>query len=529
VFEEAEQVVVITRFFRETGEPAWRVDFSSIEKPFFTEPTDAPVGTEILISLKEPLAREKLAELAESFFLYVPEGVKFTPAVRLPTSLDDVPFFSLGVSSERHVLIEGFENAVLGRYAFRMRSCFAFRFENDPPKPGAAVSTAFSSRLVVANGGVRVFDQTSEYLKPGRRYVIGVVDESGLERYGDAPNRLSAFHVIVDFDPQNSPVLPSRFEIDIDAEFSEALKAKLYSLFSTALTNAVEAIVKAADFNKRLRERLLLVLFSSYSRAITYGRRRSRNVSAFQESDAIEKTVISLYRKHCPVLVGERDGERLAHWDEIRNTAGRLLVLEEVAKTDLFAAYVRKRNIQNWILAKTAYEFATLLSLIDNEGVALFSSVSLYDERDTFLDEDTQSPISKAIRGDYAVIRSTIFGTACFLRLPGSLKGLWKKDEAAARSRNDVANVCPARVLLNAAHPLVKAVDSFLGQNANDLNRLREMRLLLDNFGDGVIEKDSRSGAKAGWNRIRSELARVTGSETISAMSYEELRPRNIY
>src|SRR5882672_5494977 len=52
VFQDAERVIVRTRFFRDVGEIGWTVDFTSVEKPFLLEATESPIGTEVEVQLR---------------------------------------------------------------------------------------------------------------------------------------------------------------------------------------------------------------------------------------------------------------------------------------------------------------------------------------------------------------------------------------------------------------------------------------------------------------------------------------------
>src|SRR5581483_6249474 len=195
-FQDAERVIVRTRFFREIGEMGWLVEFSSVEKPFLLEAADVPVGTEIEVKLRgdkeTTLSPAKFIEAMKEFFLYIDETVRITPDPHIARTLTDAPLLERERQS-RLLVRDQTTLEHVGPYASHLRCLFGFGFkkkaEDDRPP---------ASFLLVSNAGVRVFEQKSLRLKPGKRYVL--MNESNDGHMYEAPDQhgLEHYWVVVD-------------------------------------------------------------------------------------------------------------------------------------------------------------------------------------------------------------------------------------------------------------------------------------------------------------------------------------------
>ncbi len=149
-------------------------------------------------------------------------------------------------------------------------------------------------------------------------------------------------------------------------------------------------------------------------------------------------------------------------------------------------------KLKEWVIVEGHREYVLFSKAIgspDWKGFAL--DRHLYAERMQVFSEITDSPLIEFVRGDYAVIADLIFGKEAFVVLPANIPKSWKRGEAAAYTRRSVMENCPPSVLINPGHALYKGLAEFASRASSENSgpKLRELKLLLDNLSDGVIEK----------------------------------------
>lgn len=521
VFQEAERVYVRTRFFRDVGEEGWLVDFASVEKPFFTERSSFAVGTEVEVQLKSPLATRSFGSLLEGFFLYINENVVVTPSMQLPRTLSEVvpvPADKLKRGSYWDKTTQ--EQIGENRFALRTMFCYWYKKRDRDDSPPA-------STLEICNAGVKVFRQTSLFLRPGRRYVwIREEDEDKpYSRWRDDRDVLKHFAVILDFDKGFSPVLPSRLEIDIERGFSEELRTIIHERFCEGLEENVNNLDVAEKTPKEKRAKMLECLTFSVSesnRGWYGGDRRPRE---FCDDEVIQRRAIDLYVERCPVAVV--DHERNESYCSVADLLTRVpgyFVHADLSETALFKVYVRAKGIGEWVQAASRREFFLLQSVLGEHGwKGLFEDRDIYKERSELFIEKIDSPLAPFVRGDYAVIQSDVFGSAGIMVLPANLPGSWKRSDAARSTRDHVSRDCPVRVLLNSTHGLVASLEEFLCDlDAKPAMQVRLLRVLLDDLADGVIEQERVTVARERWLAIRDQISEILGVN-LSHISYESL------
>jgi len=275
VFQDAERVIVRTRFFRDVGELGWIVDFSSVEKPFLLEAADLPIGTEVEVHLgtdkDKALSPSSFVSLINEFFLYIDENVSITPDPRITRSLSEVSL----VDADKRARLLFRDTTTLehvGPYSFHLRCMFGFNFkqrEKNEKSPG--------NYLLISNSGIRVFQQQSLLLKPGKQYILTEESNRGTEVENPRAHGIRNYWVVIDFEKGASPILPSRLEIDIDGDLSKQVLEIIHKKFCDALRSVAEEIVDRGLDPKQRRKVLMDALTYSTEDYYRYHLREEAN------------------------------------------------------------------------------------------------------------------------------------------------------------------------------------------------------------------------------------------------------------
>ena len=524
VFQDAERVIVRTRFFREIGEAGWLVDFSSVEKPFLIEGSaDIPIGTEVEIQLKSDkeraLSPATFSKVIREFFVYIDENIFITPKVNVARSLESVDLVDPGLRA-RLLSREFVSTEHVGPYGFRMRCMFGFelRQKEKNERPPA-------SYLLVSNAGVRVFQQGSLLLKPGKQYILVEESDSGTKYEDLREHGIKHYWVIIDFEKGASPILPSRSEIEIDRELSKQILDLVHKRFCDSLWSVAEEIVdRTLEAGQRRKDLLSVLKFSTEN--YRAHRRRRANFEQFCNVAAIEDTAVEIFVRHGSVRVQSADdAERCVPIQDLHKQEPGIFVSETVTKSPLFKVYAKAMKLHEWVVVDEDREYALFnkaIGSVDWKGFALEKDV--YAERLQVFDEIVDSPLAVLVRGDYAVISNEIFGDEAFIVLPMSIPGSWKRGEAATHVRREVMKTCPARVLINPRHKMYECLSNFAAKAESEgaKSSLRELQLLLDNLSDGVIESERITVARERWRAIQRDLRILLGGK-LPETSYGEL------
>jgi predicted MPP superfamily phosphohydrolase len=524
VFQDAERVLVRTKFFREIGEAGWLVDFTSVEKPFLLEEAaDVPIGTEVEIQLKtdkdRALSPTTFAQIVREFFVYIDDNVFITPDVGVARNLAQVELVDTGLRG-RLLFRDCTSNEQIGPYRFRLRCMFGFdlRQKEKSERPPA-------SYLLVANAGVRVFQQGSLLLKPGKQYILVEESNQGTKYEDQREHGIKHFWVIIDFEKGASPILPSRSEIDIDKALATQVLDLVQKSFCDALQSVAQEIAGRPLEPAQRRKLLLSVLRYSTENYHSYSRRRAR-FDLFCNVAMIENAAVEIYTQYGNVRVQSADdAEHYITIEELRKQPAGVFVAEAVGKSPLFRVYAKAMNLHEWVIVDEDREYALFSKAIGSvewKGFALEKDI--YAERLQVFDEIVDSPLTVLVRGDYAVIANHIFGDEAFIVLPTNIPGSWKRGEAAAHVRKDVMKTCPARVLINPRHTVYECLSGFAAKahSAGAIGSLRELKLLLDNLCDGVIESERVTVARERWRAIQRDLRALLGGK-LPETSYSEL------
>lgn len=523
VFQDAQRVYVKTKFFQDIGEEGWLIDFSSVEKPFFIEKLPTEIGTEIRIVLKEHLSTSQFASIVNQFFLYVSDSIEFKPSINLADSLISVQLVPNNYI-EKAVTYNAVSTQSIGNIEFSLRTMFGYSFDG-----GSSKEKPPESYLLVTNAGVKVFQQEMLFLKPGKRF-IWAEEENGKEKTqspyqhtkSDNHNVLKHFFVVVDFKKSFSPILPSRIEIDIEKDFSEELLKLIYEQFCHGLEYVIlEVESNTADLEKR-RSKIIDCLMNSVHEPPWY----RRKAEIFCDSEAVQKEIIKLFSKHCPICIKNLDNEEtFVYLSDLSEKATEgIYVLNSLTKTSLFKVYVRALDIKEWVCADSAREYFLIKANLAQNWTGIFNDKDIYKVGISRLfKEKIESPLSQFVRGDYAVIDSDIFGQSALVALPSNLPGFQKPAEAARFTRAQVYKNYPARVLLNMNHQLFSSLQEYLSKPDLSEGELKLLRLLLNNFADGVIEQKRVGLARERWIALRQELTELT-KQNFTAIDYTAVK-----
>ena len=518
VFQDASRVLVRTCFFKDVGESGWLVDFTTVDKPFLLEAVDSDTGTEVEIKLKEGIPQKEFLRLVNEFFLYINENITIKPEAHLPRHLSQVRLLPSEIA-QKALLSDSLAEEQIGPHRFILRCLFFYDFKGrekgeKPP----------DNLLIVANSGVRVFEQDSLILKPGKHYIWVADVEEKKPVYQD-PNDSGLQHsqVIIDFEKGNSPILPSRFEIEIEPSFSEELVQIIYERFCQGLRWAVNEITNKNLAPKLRRKAILTAMTLSTMQYTNYWRDRNQPPKGFSRIKVIDETAVDLYRDYCPVWIQTPNGEDVFEAvSAIASSSEGVFVVEGVAKSSLFKVYAKAAGLSRWVLVEDRREFFLFSKVISSDGWKGFSSEKdLYSEGRRIFAEIAETPLVDILRGDYALITDEIFDRAAFIVLPSNLPGSWKRGEAAGSVRRDAMKTCPARVLVNNSHPLISAMTRFLESPSASEPEKHLLKLLMDNLCDGVVEQDRITVARERWKTLQQELRKLL--KGIPDIKYETL------
>jgi Calcineurin-like phosphoesterase/Histidine kinase-, DNA gyrase B-, and HSP90-like ATPase len=517
VFQDGSRVLVRTRFFRDVGESGWLVDFSAVDKPFLLEAIDTNIGTEVELQLKEGFSQRAFLNLVNEFFLYIDENVTITPDPVLPKRLSEVHLFPSDLAP-RALLRNHLTEEQIDSYRFKLRCLFCYDFKGRDKEEKLP-----ASRLVVANSGVKVFEQNSLILKPGKRYIL-VTESEDKPRY-ENPDDSGLRHcwAVVDFEKGASPILPSRLEIEIDQNFSKELLQIIHERFCAGLRSVVKEIESKNLNAKTKRKAILTAMSMSTVEESYYGRRRNQKPNSFSRVKTIDETAVQLYSEHCPIWIQSSDGQdKFETISTLEHSSEFVFVVESVAKSSLFKVYAKAAELNNWVLVEGRREFYLFSKAVNSpDWKGFVSEKDLYSEGRHIFSEVVESRLVDILRGDYALISDDIFGRAAFIVLPSNLPGSWKRGEAAALVRRHSMDSCPARVLVNASHFLISAMSRFLDDDSTLEPQMRLLKLLMDNLCDGVVEQDRITVARGRWKSLNRELRELLPG--LPDINYESL------
>jgi hypothetical protein len=315
-------------------------------------------------------------------------------------------------------------------------------------------------------------------------------------------------------------------ELDVSRDFARRLLRLIYQKFAVALEEAALKIAARGD-RSRVRQSLLRLLEGG----VDAGRRGYWQEGIgdhihFSEFKIINDAAVEAYQKYCPVKRVAAEGTvTLCSFDELGEEE-LVFATDVVSRSPIFHLYTQTRKLSDWVVVEGVGEYCLFRdAVVGSDRVGFSSEREIYVERNTVLREVKDSAMSRWLRGDYAMIDDDIFNGVMFMVLPASLPKSWKRGDAAAATRASVAMLCPARVLVNAQHPLIVRLNEFAGERQPESAEGRELKLLLDSLADGVIETDKVTIGRGRWNSVRGDLSKLIGFDC-SQFVYDALMIR---
>jgi hypothetical protein len=520
VFSVASKVTVSTRRTGSRAVDGLRVSFSEPDRPFFLEFVPCPEGTEVRVELGEALPLGGLQSALTDLFVYLPRSVTVEPTVEIPTTLNEyspsqrgpkTPPLAGSVSAVSEARIGSFEATISSELVLPKASVDR-RWREGVAR--ADYSALPDTALDISVDGVRVFKQDQLKLEESGR------PAKGRDSSSDASLGFRGYYVAIDFRREESPVLPSRDALDIDEDFVAQFHNVVTKQFEELLPLLAESIasgVNAQTARRRVLRMLVSVIGRSdyvYQRDVSYGR--------YHSADSVSDVASRTYVERCPGVVRRKDGSRqLVLIGEIDPSQCRLAVSPTISDGKAFQIYAQSRGFDSWfvvedpvegVLLKRGWPFEEPLEIIMTKA-ALMSYI------DDIASEVRSGEMVKLLRGDYALVRSDLFSSELFMKVPSEGSST-PRHVGASRSRIEVASTRP-RAVLNADHPLIVCIEKYLESGGVQERQL--IKSWLRSLSDGVIEDNTVQAPRARWEHLFGELRDIVGTE-LPNTPFESLR-----
>lgn len=502
VFSVARSVTVVTRQAHTRSVDGIRVNFSSPDRPFFIEPVACQDGTNIDVHLADSMSLATLEAALAELFIYLPAALTVEPKIVMPKTLGDYSALD-HIDGDRPALLHRVSNVSEGRlggYPLRLKVEVVVpeRKTKTPrgytPSPWGAGLPA--GVIDVAVDGIRVVQQRSMSIE-----MFGQPETKPSHYRQNDSLELKGVYVTIDFDRDNAPVLPSRDKLDLEKSAKQDFAKLVVEALGDLLLNLANAVADGALNDQQARSKVLSVFRECMGDFVKRGR---------HHSDVLRKRAAAVYRDKCKVQVYRKDTEEesLLPLADLDPRQHNLAVVASVAKGKAFQVYARSEGLRSWIVADNAFE----LSLLDDAWPAdhtlrtIRSSDQLLFFWDSIGKEVRTGELVKLLRADYALIDSEVFNEGLFFYVPSDVAAI-PRDQGVRERRNTVDPGQPPRVALNHRHPLLVAIEEFLGTcTPQDRDAVSSW---IDRLFQGVIEdKNTVRAPRAHWDQLRSDLLR---------------------
>jgi Calcineurin-like phosphoesterase/Histidine kinase-, DNA gyrase B-, and HSP90-like ATPase len=502
VFSEAAVVEVATRTANSRAVEGLSVQFTLPDHPYFVEPVVTDEGTTVTVHLNERIDRSSFGRSLRDLFVYLRSGVSTVPETAIARSLEAVSVLDgwpMKLPVEHRV--SRTESVAVGQYRARLHVELLMMDEVATLRMRSR--TEFPIRqLTVAVGGMRVFDQPDLTLRRTGQ-------SSGEERWKVQAEAVQFWrcYVTFDFDQRDAPVMPARDAILADDTVITAGRVAI----ETAVAELLPELVAVATANSKKASEQRRAVLAALNACIDPSHRWSEGSwgaisRAYSASDVVTRAAAKIYAKECPVAVHSAgDGRSLRSLDEIARSGVDAIVSQDVADGRTFPAFARLKEFSQWVVVDDRSEAALLDECWRIEGglpPVLMEMEDLFGDPAALLPEVRDARLVAILRGDYALARSAMFGSALFVILPSNSRRT-PRHRGGGHTRDAVTE--PPRVVLNADHPIMAAMERFLAECTREQSS--RLRLWLASFCDGVVEDKTKLAPEARWQQLRRELS----------------------
>jgi len=518
VFSVASLVEVRTRTADTLPAYGIAVQFSGPDRPFYTDTTHCPVGTEIEITLANTLTATEFREAMADLFAYLPPSVTVTPDIGLPTSLAG---YSSLARAKAHcggrVPIERSGIRQLGPY----RVGFKVEVLHNPkphrtktrhdgsPKYGEIGRTA----ITYCVDGVRV--RQHHRIRPD-------TDDARPHDHEEKRNLfLSGCYVTVDFGRDNAPVTASRNTLDVDEDLQRDLEQLVYKEVGQLLPELAQAVRATCITGRDQHNAVYAAMADLLVGDRAYGYLYRSAATEFHPDPVVLDAAASAYREYCPVPISSTDGKsRYVTLAEVDPDQCTVAILESLSTHAAFPAFVRATGLSQWLVVGSKHELLLLeqawphdvrLRLVDE-------AAQLYEDFQAVLPEIREGRLWRLLRADYALSEGTVFGAALSLPLPGRRKRV-ARDIGLTRRRFEASAAERPRVMLNREHQVITALEAYLEKTPDaDVDPIRDW---FDRFCKDVLDEKSLRAANAVLPKLYDQLRAITGTHLTRASAAE--------
>ncbi|MFI9239211.1 ATP-binding protein [Streptomyces sp. NPDC053079] len=510
VFSAAAAVDVRTRTSGSRPVDGVLVQFTAPDRPFYTDFTTCDIGTEITVTLTEPLKASQFRAALQDLFAYLPEFLHASPLPGIPSSLatfSAVRRHGSALADWDVLTREG--RAQLGTHEVG----FKVELLHDPKphcrKSGRDAKTpefsaiGFTS-LTFSADGVRISERKG--LRPSK-------DRDSSRYYATSLDlNLSGLYLTIDFARDHAPVLASRNELGA----AEDLQDEIEQLLVKELVHLVPDLVRAAGASARGpedRRRAIIQALTDVFRP----RAGYPWDTTFHQIPKLNRACAQAYFANCPVLVNSADGTvRHVPLSEVDPQVCSIAVAKGLTETPVFPAFVRAEQIDEWLVAMNDSELALLKQAWPHDASlkTVYSASHLTENFQAVLPESRTGSLWRLLRSDYALSESTAFGPSLSLPLP-RLRGARSvtRVQGIERRRAQTSTTERPRVFLNSAHPVIRALEASLGRSDGEPSADRAVTAILDSLCEQVIDETRITVRRSRWRMIQEELARLTGDD----------------
>ncbi|MFC9660251.1 metallophosphoesterase [Nocardia sp. NPDC127606] len=516
VFSAAAEVDVRTRTSGSRPVDGVQVQFTAPDRPFYTDFTTCDIGTEITVTLAEPLKASQFKAALQDLFAYLPDVIHASPAPGIPSSLatfsavrwhDDSALAGWNVLTR-----EG--RAQLGAYeaGFKVELLY-------DPQPHRR-----KSRREVGKSGLPKFDDigftsltfAADGVRISERKGLRPSKDGDSTRYqaSDLDLNLSGVYMTIDFAREHAPVLASRNELGAAEEFQDEIE----ELVVKELVHLVPDLMRAASSRARhpedRRRAVVQALIDTFQSARSYSYRWT---TGFHKNPELDRACTEAYFANCPALVESADGTvRHLLLSEVDPHVCSIVVRKGLTETPVFSAFVRAEQIDQWLVAMNDGEIILLKRAWPHDvSLRAFDSIpQLTENFQAVLPESRTGNLWRLLRSDFALSESTAFGPSLCLTLPrqrGSRSVT--RVQGIERRRVETSTTERPRVFLNCAHPVIRALEAFLSRSDREFSAELAVTAILDNLCEQVIDETRITVRRSRWRMICEELERLTAGK----------------